>query len=371
MGDIMKNVSEKHCNTPNLYERTLDESDARSAADPGLVLRQYETPDAVDTRFEVYGHAVDPRSVVFRGLRKAMDILRLSRPAEQIVAADIGGSNGRFGRRLLMKEARRVDVIDPGVDENSADMLGYAVDEIFAEERPGIVAYPSMAEEVDMQPGKYDLMTMLFMLYHVEEPKKLLAKAADWLKDDGVLMVATSGLENKTLQHDRIQPLIAKYLTAHYNADKREGDPDAITVRPPVRFNQSFVLEDSYEVVNEVFDVVDWCLQDTVVEYGPKNLQVLRDSIGTMQPEFSRVPTKAELRWATNRALVEVILGKTATEAGMDTEEAVEGFLANGDWKLTETVVRGVLICVQKEKRSREAETDLDRELEQLELVPA
>jgi len=91
---------------------------------------------------------------------------------------DIGCASG-----YLLARAREV-----GYEVRGIEVSEWAVQQ--GRERLGLDIRQSTIESADFAPASFDVITMLHVVEHLEEPVNNLIKVREWLKPDGVLIVA-------------------------------------------------------------------------------------------------------------------------------------------------------------------------------------
>ncbi len=107
----------------------------------------------------------------FRGIKKTGRVL------------DIGCGMGYF-----LHACRLAGYAVEGMDI-SADSAAYVRDVL------GIPVTVGVLDDVDYQPGSFDVITMWHFLEHAREPVNYLRKAHTWLKPDGILIVDVPNYE--------------------------------------------------------------------------------------------------------------------------------------------------------------------------------
>lgn len=363
-------------------------SDVEDASDSS------DTTAAVDARFAVYLLAEVRKSLVSWGVRRAREIL--GKQPWEVEVHDIGGNNGRGARERIVAGFLWQYVIDPGVKRTSREMRGYVVNEAVNEapSEPGIVAVPTTGEKFlsdrrerrrksknvtnDTQPNEPKprpiIAVMAYMAYHVQDQDALFGAVAEEIGPEGMAVVTTSGEMNKALQHDRLQHLMAKYLTYLYYPNRSADSPVDQSVKEPERFNTTFTRQNAVEKLQKHFKIVDWEIQDTVAIYDSSNRHMLIESIKSMGSAFSETPSDRELVWAAKMAIAEAILGREVDNRGMDaaTIQAVNALLMSGTWTLKETIDRVVYVCkirTEEDDNNNEPAPTSDPDMELVELA--
>ena len=92
---------------------------------------------------------------------------------------EIGCAHGAF--TYLLKQA--------GFDAQGIDLSSTAA--TFARERFGIIARAGALEQQELESGSFDLVIAIDVLEHVRDPTAFLARAADLVTDDGLLVLQT------------------------------------------------------------------------------------------------------------------------------------------------------------------------------------
>lgn len=135
-----------------------------------------------------------PRFHITRSQRDAEARLRLLEPAlaGQKRILDFGSGSGEF-LALAARAGHQVEGIEPG--ETFA---------AFAREEYGVTVQSTVWQQVDFEPGSFDVITSNHVLEHLREPVSALKRMAQWLAEDGVLFVCVPnalGKRQHSFQH--------------------------------------------------------------------------------------------------------------------------------------------------------------------------
>lgn len=224
----------------------------------------------------------------------------------------LSGSLGRIVGQALSRETR----------ERLIGLLGGSRDE-----RLNIVE--GTASNIPLGDNAADVVTAMFMFYHIPEPeqKKAFDEVKRVLRPDGVLALATSGLENK-LQHRLFEQDIASHLGNYaaptamncgFNTDRAEKE-----------------LPNNFEYVY-LFKQQDWMVIDN-----DEKVEMYINSLRSLRDQFEPVPSVMQFELALDRVV---------------RPKIQETIAANG--RFVDIVQRSVAIC-------SDAEQTLDPRFEQL-----
>lgn len=133
----------------------------------------------------------------------------------------------------------------------------------------------SNTPRLPFRQGSFDVISSMFMLYHVDDPQAAVSEASTLLKPDGKMVIATSGPTNKQ-QHRYFERLIAE----------KEG------VAPPGIFAESFNTDVADEMLPALFEDVEEYEQLTEVHvtYDGSTLEDYINSLKSMKNSFQPYP---------------------------------------------------------------------------------
>jgi 2-polyprenyl-3-methyl-5-hydroxy-6-metoxy-1,4-benzoquinol methylase len=135
-----------------------------------------------------------PRFHITRSQRDAEARLQLLAPAMSGLKRllDFGSGSGEF-LALAAKAGHKVQGIEPG--ESFA---------AFAREEYGVSVQNAVWQQVEFEPGSFDVITSSHVLEHLREPVSALKRMAQWMAEDGVLFVSVPnalGKRRHSFQH--------------------------------------------------------------------------------------------------------------------------------------------------------------------------
>jgi 2-polyprenyl-3-methyl-5-hydroxy-6-metoxy-1,4-benzoquinol methylase len=105
---------------------------------------------------------------------------------------DFGSGSGEF-LALAAKAGHKVQGIEPG--ESFA---------AFARDEYGVSVQSTVWQQVEFEPGSFDVITANHVLEHLREPVSAMKRMAEWLAEDGVLFVSVPnalGKRRHSFQH--------------------------------------------------------------------------------------------------------------------------------------------------------------------------
>ncbi len=197
--------------------------------DPRLALaEQYDLPMNVMIRFKLYDYAADGRDFE----SEVVDALHIE-PTDTVL--DVGCSHGM----TLVKMRER----SPEANLTGVDLFTSAFTPALAAtrqtERKSIDFLVGTAEALPVAENSIDKLTSLFMLYHVADTDAALQEMQRVVKPGGVVVVATSGAQNKR-KHRQMEADIAAFTGA----------------QRPERFSQTFDVDVAQRLLPEYFSNV-------------------------------------------------------------------------------------------------------------------
>ncbi|MFO0518629.1 MAG: class I SAM-dependent methyltransferase [Betaproteobacteria bacterium] len=138
-----------------------------------------------DYRLEYKGSFVPRPKHVLRAGRVALARLGLIRPLLRpgLRILDIGSGGGEFAY-LLRSLGHQVEGVEPN--------RGYAE---FSMREYGLQVHRGFVDEVALQPGRYDLITIWHVLEHTENPAAVLRQLREALAPGGALVVEVPNVE--------------------------------------------------------------------------------------------------------------------------------------------------------------------------------
>ena len=144
--------------------------------------RQFYTEDY---RLAYKGTFAPKDKHVLRAGRVALDRLEMIRPhlRGRMKVLDVGSGGGEFAY-LLKSIGHEVTGVEPN--------RGYAG---FAAGQYGLDIRQGMLDEVELEPGGWDLVTVWHVLEHMEDPAAVLRKLRAALRPDGQLVVEVPNVE--------------------------------------------------------------------------------------------------------------------------------------------------------------------------------
>jgi SAM-dependent methyltransferase len=187
--------------------------------------------------------------------------------------------------------------VDPFIDPNNKRLLDYYAT---MPDGPPLIPVASRVEDIGFNPRTIGLILAKFMLYHVDDQREVLSQFQQWLTPDGVLLVATSGQNNKP-RHRAFERSIAEFLGAG--------------VKPPPQFNQKFTAEQAGAMLEEHFDIAavypdPLDLRLSFASYGPDDYHQYLDSLRSMAGSFSPRCSPDEFEQAIQAVVIPVILAE-------------------------------------------------------------
>lgn len=193
------------------------------------------------------------------------------------VVADIGASDGAFSRRLrtVHEHDGPLIAVEPFIEQYTPDpTFNFSPEEVSCktESRYGqeireiarhiaeLILQPDDPDEYDvsaingtanhlgLRSGSLDVLTAMFMLYHIPNDKRAAAiqEFKRTLKPGGVFVMATSGTSNK-LMHRMFESVVA----------------DALGVQKPQTMNEGFTTEIAAKELPLYFENVHALVQET------------------------------------------------------------------------------------------------------------
>jgi 2-polyprenyl-3-methyl-5-hydroxy-6-metoxy-1,4-benzoquinol methylase len=108
----------------------------------------------------------------------------LQRERAQGKLLDIGCGPGRF-----LVEARR-----QGYEVTGQEVAGLFID--YCRKQQGIPIHGDLLENLDLQPGSFDVVTAFDVIEHHPDPRKLLGQMRSLLRDGGLAMISTHDIGN-------------------------------------------------------------------------------------------------------------------------------------------------------------------------------
>lgn len=253
-------------------EEHPDSSEGTSEQLQNMLRLQYDPHDPalhLDARWAVYDHAIKPVDPL--RLMYSMAVIHGLRPDATV--ADVGGNDTADLQRLRRwGHIGLMYCVDPATDPKGKYLQGYTVPVLGV---PPLIPVQAPIESAPLPKGSIDLLLSKFMLYHLENPEVGLQVFNELLSDDGLLVVATSGEQNKR-QHRFFEEIIAEALSARLGRQ----------INPPPHFNDRFTAEKAGVVLPRHFQVIQTYNQVTHARFNRETIGVYAGSLISMMSAF-------------------------------------------------------------------------------------
>ena len=131
-----------------------------------------------DPRYSAYVNYKDDKSLISRNMSKLLAKITKYKPKGRLL--DIGCALGFFVELALQR----------GYDAYGLDASNYAVHEARKLVGPARIQEGTI-DTVHYKEKSFDVITMLDIFEHLADPRRDLKRVRSWLKDDGILVIAT------------------------------------------------------------------------------------------------------------------------------------------------------------------------------------
>jgi len=136
-------------------------------------------------------HEVEDPAYELEALGRRKNFRRLLRRLEKLLPnrgtlLDVGAATG-----LLLVEARQ-----RGWDVTGIEPSRWAVE--IAARKYGLALHPESFEDFEAREKKFDALTLVDIIEHTPYPRKLIEKARDCLKPNGILVIVTPDIKSLT-----------------------------------------------------------------------------------------------------------------------------------------------------------------------------
>jgi SAM-dependent methyltransferase len=277
---------------PNYLESEPFEASFRTGVSYGPVETRFDVNEQygdntanVRMRFEVYKHAVDNLPVTHD---RVMGIL------QSFIKGDESHlDTGCADREFLYQVRKNINPAGRLVGLDAVDLYSGVDKRLEGEKLKPIEFRIEKASETTLEDNSFDVITALFMLYHDPEA---LGRLHSLLKDDGLLIIATSGKDNKKF-HRQFEEFGARFIRDNYPNYKfkgfnpvfiQENYPELAEVQAPPIFSAEFDEETALRELPKYFkDNVIHLPQRTFMKIDdPSSAEAYRMSLVSMASAF-------------------------------------------------------------------------------------
>lgn len=198
---------------------------------------QYEDGSRhADARRRLYRFAVPPRNL-WQEMAQSLEIGE----SDQIL--DIGTGNGEFVDLLDLKvKAQHGDSFQGsilGIDKYPTNYMPAWQERSRRDPISNVAFTRGDIEELYFPSDSIDTISILFVLYHVDNPLSSLTKIKEVLKPGGQLLVATRGMKNQYRMWEFGRKIA-----------------DRLGTTPPKSFYRRFDIQKGYDVLDSMFEIV-------------------------------------------------------------------------------------------------------------------